>query len=121
MCHRLEGSIGWLSQRRDGAYTDEDAVLATGCSIVVVYQLALKWPRLEMKNSGHRSSELSACCSTAMLMMSFSCWYTLLTLSMEGMGRVSKSAAVAAMLWIALGKVGCGVPSWLMAMTMALA
>jgi hypothetical protein len=43
------------------------------------------------------------------------------TPSVEGAGTVSKSIVVAATFWLALGKVGCGVPSWLMVAVMALA
>jgi hypothetical protein len=53
--------------------------------------------------------------------MSFNCWYTLLALSVEGAGRVSKSDATTATFWLALGKVVCGIPSWLMVTVMALA
>jgi fatty acid desaturase len=45
----------------------------------------------------------------------------LLTPSVEGAGKVSKSVAAAATFWLALAKVRCGVPSWLMAAVMALA
>jgi hypothetical protein len=38
----------------------------------------------------------------------------------EGAGRVSKSAAAATTFWLALANVGRGVPSWLMAVAMAL-
>jgi hypothetical protein len=53
--------------------------------------------------------------------MSFSWWYTMSIPSVEGMGKVSKSVAAAAMFWLALAKVGCGIPSWLMSVAMALA
>jgi hypothetical protein len=53
--------------------------------------------------------------------MFFIYWYTLLTPSVEGAGRVSNSAMAVATFLLALGKVGCGVPSWLMATAMALA
>jgi hypothetical protein len=63
-----------------------------------------------METSAHRSSEISTCCLKVMLRMSFSYWYTLPTLSEEGAGRVSKRVAAVATLWLAQGKVGCGVP-----------
>jgi hypothetical protein len=53
--------------------------------------------------------------------LSFSYRYTLPTPSVEVAGRVSKSATVVDTFWLALTKVGCGVPSWLMVMAMALA
>jgi hypothetical protein len=99
----------------------EDAVPAVGCSILVPCRLALERPGLEMKTSACCWSELSACCSAATLRMSFSRWYTLPTPSVEGSDRVSKSAAAVATFWLALVKVGCGIPSWLMAATMTLA
>jgi hypothetical protein len=52
--------------------------------------------------------------------MSSSYWYTLPNPSLEGVGIVTKIAVVVASFWLALGKVGCGIPSWLMAMTTAL-
>jgi hypothetical protein len=39
----------------------------------------------------------------------------------EGTGKVSKSAAMAAMFWLAQVMVGCGAPSRLMVVAMALA
>jgi hypothetical protein len=86
---------------------------------VVLCRLALERPGLEMETSARRWSEPSACCSAATPRMFFVCWYTILTPSVEGTGRVSKIAAVAATFWLALGKLGYGVPSWLMAMARA--
>jgi hypothetical protein len=45
----------------------------------------------------------------------------MLTLSMEGMGKVSKSKATMATFWLALAKVEHGIPSWLVVAAMALA
>jgi hypothetical protein len=53
--------------------------------------------------------------------MPFSYRYTLPTLSVEGTGKVFKSVAAAATFWLALAKVRCGIPSWLMVVAMALA
>jgi hypothetical protein len=39
----------------------------------------------------------------------------------EGAARVSKIAAIVATFWLALAKVGRGVPLWLMAVVVALA
>jgi hypothetical protein len=116
-----KGPFWWLGQRRDDACAGEDAVPTTGFSVVVLFQLALEWLGLETEASTHLWSELSSCCSVAIPWMSFNCWYNFLALSVEGAGRVSKSAAAAATFWLSLGKVVCAVPSWLMAMVMALA
>jgi hypothetical protein len=56
----------------------------------------------------------------ATLRIPFSYWYTMLTSSVEGAGRVSKSVTAAATFWLALGKVGCGVPLWLIVVAMTL-
>jgi hypothetical protein len=85
-CHGLKGP----SRRCDGAHTGEDMVPKIGHYVTVLYQLALERPGLEMKTSARRWSELSACCSMATPRMFFICWYTLLTPSVEGTGRVSK-------------------------------
>jgi hypothetical protein len=53
--------------------------------------------------------------------MSFNWWYTLPTTLVEGVGKVSRSAATAATFWLALAKVGRGTPSQLMAVVIALA
>jgi hypothetical protein len=53
--------------------------------------------------------------------MPFSCWYTLSTMSTEGAGKVSRSAAAATTFWLALVKVGHGGPSRLMVAVTALA
>jgi hypothetical protein len=119
VCHRLEGSARVPSQTRDGAYDGEDEVSAVGCSIVVLCRLALEWLGIEMETLACCWRELSAYCSAATPRMSFSYWYTLPTLSVEGAGRVSKSDVATATFWLALGKVGCGVPSWLMTMDLA--
>jgi hypothetical protein len=78
------------------ARTGEDVVLVVGCSVAVLCQLALEWPGFEMETSAHHWSELSPYCSVATLRMSFNCWYTLLTPSIEDAGRVSKSVAAVA-------------------------
>jgi hypothetical protein len=96
-------------------------VLAMGCSIVILCQLALARPGVETETLAHHWSELSVCRLAATPRMSFSCWYTLPTLSIEGAGRVSKSAMTETTFWEALAKMGRGVPSWLMATATALA
>jgi hypothetical protein len=53
--------------------------------------------------------------------MSFSWWYTLSTSSVEGVGKVSRSAATVATFWLALANTGCYIPSWLMAAATSLA
>jgi hypothetical protein len=88
---------------------------------MVLCRLVLEWLRLETEAYACLCSELSACCSAATPRMSFNCWYTLLAPSADGAGRVSKSIVVVATFWLALGKLVCGVPSWLMATAMALA
>jgi hypothetical protein len=117
----LRGLLGWPSRRFDGVCTSEDAVPTAGCSVVVLCRLALERPGLETETSAHRWSELSTCCLAATPRMPFSYWYTLPTLSVEGADRVTKRATTTATFWLAPGKVGCGVPSWLMATVMALA
>jgi hypothetical protein len=64
-------------------------------------------------------SELFAYCSTAALRMPFSWQYTLSAPSVEVMGKVSKS--VVATFSLTLAKVRCSIPSWLIAVVMALA
>jgi hypothetical protein len=86
-----------------------------------LYWLALEWPGLEKEIVARRWSKLSAYCSAAVPRVFFTYRYTLLTPSVEDAGRVSKSPAVAATFWLALAKVGCSVPSWLMAAVTALA
>jgi hypothetical protein len=115
------GLLGWPSQRCDGARAGEEVVPAVGCFVSILCRLALKWPRLKIGPSACHWSELSAYCSAATPRMPFSYWYTLLTPSVEGTCRVSKSAPATATFWLALGKVGCGVPSWLMVAATALA
>jgi hypothetical protein len=107
----------WPGRRRDGDHTDEDAVPIAGCFVAVLYRPAFERPGLEIETSAHRW----ACCSASTPRTSFSCRYTLLTPSVESVSRVSRSAVAAAMFWLALAKVGCGVPLRLMAMMMALA
>jgi hypothetical protein len=114
------GPFEWLGERRDGPCADEDVVPTVGCSVATLYWLALEWSELETETLARRWSELSVCCSAATLRMFFIYWYTLLTRSVEGVGRVSKSVAVTATFWLALRKVGCGIPSWLMMTAMAL-
>jgi hypothetical protein len=70
----------------------------------VFCQLALERPELMIETSAHRLSKLSACCAVVMVRMSFSCWYILSTLSVEGAGIVSKSATTAATFWLTLAK-----------------
>jgi hypothetical protein len=73
-----------------------------------------------METSVRIWSESFAYCSVATLRMAFNYWYTFLAPSVEGAGRVSKSVVAATTFWLALGKVVCGVPLWLMAIAMAL-
>jgi hypothetical protein len=50
--------------------------------------------------------------------MSFNWWYTLPTMLVEGAVKVSESAAMVAMFWMALVKVGRGTPSqWMVVVT----
>jgi hypothetical protein len=67
-----------------------------------------------METSSHRCCELSDYFYVATPSMSFSYWYTLPTPHVGGTGRVAKSVVVVATFWLALAKVGCGIPSWLM-------
>jgi hypothetical protein len=51
----------------------------------------------------------------------FSKRYTLSNPLIEGVGQVSRSDAAMTTFWLALANVGCGTPSQLMAVAMALA
>jgi hypothetical protein len=82
-----------------------------GGSIAVLYRLALERPELEMEASACHWSELFAYCLAATPRMSFSYQYILPTTSVEGADRVSKSAMTTTMFWLALAKLGHGVPS----------
>jgi hypothetical protein len=108
-----------LFGRHNGARVDEDTIPSTGCSVTVLCRLALEQPRLETETSARRWSELFSCYSAATARMFFICWYTLLTPSVEGVGRVSKSVVATTTFFLALGKVGCGIPLWLMATALA--
>jgi hypothetical protein len=92
-----------------------------GCTVTDLYRLDLERPGLEKENISRRWSELSTCFSVATPRMSFSYWYTLPTPSVEGTSRVSKSVVATVTFWLALGKVGCAVPLWLMVTAMATA
>jgi hypothetical protein len=74
--------------------------------------LALEWLRAETETSAQHWRELSACCATVMPRMSFIWQYTLSTLLVEGVGKVSRSAVATTMFWLAQAKVGNGGPSW---------
>jgi hypothetical protein len=89
--------------------------------VVALCRLALERSRLEFETSALCWSELSAGCMVATLRMSLSWRYTLSAPLTEGVSKVSRSVATAARFWLALAKVGCGGPSRLMAVAMALA
>jgi hypothetical protein len=72
--------------------------------IAVFYQLALERPGVKTETSAQRWRELSTCYAEAMPRMSFCWWYTLSTPSVEGVGKVSRSAATAATFYLALAK-----------------
>jgi hypothetical protein len=59
--------------------------------MAVFYWLALERPGLE--TSARHWMELSVCCAVVMSRMSFSWRYTLSTPSVEGVGKVFRSAA----------------------------
>jgi hypothetical protein len=82
-----------------------------GGSIAVLYRLALERPELEMEASACHWSELFAYYLAATPRMSFSYQYILPTTSVERAGRVSKSVMTTTMFWLALAKLGHGVPS----------
>jgi hypothetical protein len=89
--------------------------------MVAFCRLALDRPRLEIKTSARCWREFSSCYVAAMSRMSFTWWYTLSTLAMEGASKVYRSTATAAMFWQALVKAGCCVPSRLMGAVRSLA
>jgi hypothetical protein len=78
--------------------------------MAVFCQADLERLRHEIETPAWHRRELSAFWVAAMPRMSFSWWYTLSTPSVEGVGNMSKSAAVAATFWMALTKAGCCLP-----------
>jgi hypothetical protein len=60
------------------------------------------WMGVKTEASSLCCNELSAYCAVAVPRMFFSHWYTSPTPSVEGVGNVSKSAAITATFWLAL-------------------
>jgi hypothetical protein len=60
-------------------------------------RLALEWPRLEIETSARRWREHSAYGTVAMPRMYFSQRYAMYPSSVDGAGKVSRSAAAAAL------------------------
>jgi predicted Rdx family selenoprotein len=88
--------------------------------MIVFCRPALESPRVAIETPAQCRMELSACWVAAMLRMTFSWWYTLSSLSAEGVGKLSRSAATSTMFCLALEKAGCYLPSWLMVAAMSL-
>jgi hypothetical protein len=75
--------------------SDEEAILMSEAPWVTFYPPSLGLARGRIEALTRCNRQLSACCTTAVLRMLFSCWYTLPTSLVEGVGNTSRSAAAA--------------------------